>query len=103
MARSNTEKDFWSRVNVGASDECWEWLGPRHHFGHGATCFRGRSAKAHRVAWIHTFGEIPEGQILRHRCDNPPCCNPRHLTLGSNADNVADMVSKKRHPHGERH
>lgn len=59
---------------------------------------------AHRVAWIITHGEVPKGMLVCHKCDNPPCCNPNHLFLGTHADNVRDCVRKKRkNPvHGER-
>jgi hypothetical protein len=56
----------------------------------------GRMIGAHRAAWLVTHGEIPEGQEVCHRCDNPPCCNPAHLFLGSHAENVQDSFSKGR-------
>ena len=52
--------------------------------------------RAHRVAWVLYRGKIPRGKKVLHRCDNPPCCNPEHLFLGTQADNVADMVTKGR-------
>jgi Autographiviridae endonuclease len=51
---------------------------------------------AHRVAWELTYGPIPEGQIVRHSCDNPRCCNPAHLLTGTYQDNTDDMMERKR-------
>lgn len=51
----------------------------------------------HRVAWEVTNGPIPKGISVCHRCDNPPCCNPQHLFLGTQSDNNLDMVEKLRH------
>jgi hypothetical protein len=55
-----------------------------------------RIVLVHRVAWELTNGPIPLGQCVLHRCDNPPCCNPKHLFLGTQDDNMADMASKGR-------
>lgn len=56
--------------------------------------------RVHQVAWILTNGPIPPGMGVLHRCDNQPCCNPSHLFIGTQADNVADMVAKGRHRNG---
>jgi hypothetical protein len=57
---------------------------------------------AHRVAWILSNGQIPPDGILIHHCDNPPCCNPSHLSIGTHQDNRDDCVSKRRQASGEK-
>lgn len=92
---------FWDRKTVTESG-CWEWIGSKRHFGYGQVYFKGRPGrKAHRVAWERTYGPIPEGMGVLHKCDNPPCINPDHLFLGTPEDNVQDMFKKgrQRDPH----
>lgn len=95
---------FWSHVDIGSPDECWEWQAYRDHRGYGTFGFAaGDTRWAHRVAWELTNGPIPDGMLACHRCDNPPCCNPGHLFLGSYADNNSDAKAKGRTARGERH
>jgi len=77
---------------------CFEWTGRRDKDGYGKIKFRGLSVKTHRLAWIATFGPIPPGLFVLHRCDNPPCMNTvdGHLFLGSHQENMADMKAKRR-------
>ena len=77
-------------------NDCIEWQAYRQKGGYGVQRFKGKTMLAHRVAWIKANGEIPEGLCVLHRCDNPPCCNPAHLFLGTLTDNVMDCKSKGR-------
>ncbi len=78
---------------------CWEWKRRSHTFGYGAVSFQGRNIPAHRAMWILHFGSIPDGLLVCHKCDNPPCVNPDHLFLGTSTDNNRDMLSKGRMKH----
>jgi hypothetical protein len=78
------------------STPCDEWPNARTRKGYGKLRRAGRYLLAHRDAWERKFGPIPDGLFVLHRCDNPPCRNTDHLFLGTNADNVADMISKGR-------
>jgi len=85
----------------GGPDACHPWTAGRFGTGYGAARLGGRQMGSHRAVWILAHGPIPKGLVLCHRCDNPICCNVAHLFLGTHADNIADKVSKHRHPHGE--
>lgn len=99
----NVIEKFWAKVDVRSDDECWPWLGAPDKDGYGQIWdgHAGKMKRAHKVsAQIH-HGDA-DGRIVMHSCDNPSCCNPIHLSYGTNADNVADKVSKDRHAKGER-
>lgn len=87
---------FWSGVKIGAADDCWPWTRTRTPQGYGAFKHQGQGYRSHRFAWILTYGAIPEDLQVCHHCDNPPCCNPKHLFLGTQVDNMADMERKGR-------
>lgn len=91
--RSN---DFWSKINIKREDECWEWNCSAQKWGYGWLRIKGKNYLAHRLAYEFVHGEIPQGLHVLHKCDNPPCCNPNHLFLGTQADNVEDMKVKGR-------
>jgi hypothetical protein len=94
--KPNTIAVFWSRVDQSdGSDSCWEWQGNRKA-GYGQFSWKSKTRQAHRMAWEFTYGSIPDGLDVLHRCDNPSCCNPDHLFLGTQADNNSDMCRKGR-------
>lgn len=85
---------------------CWNWQRSKDACGYGTIHNRltgtSRTLKAHRVSYTEYIGEIPDGMILCHRCDNPPCINPEHLFLGTDADNCADRSQKNRTARGSK-
>ena len=94
---------FWENVDRSAGpDGCWPWIKARMPSGYGMIGIGRRPALTHRVAWELAHAHPGDAHVL-HRCDNPPCCNPAHLFLGTNSDNIADRVEKGRSPTGEDH
>lgn len=83
-------------------DDCWPWPGGRTLRGYGQLRIGTRLVRAHRAIYEAAVGPIPDGMVVRHRCDNPPCINPHHLELGTQADNMADAVDRGRMASGER-
>lgn len=81
-------------------DACWEWTGCIGDDGYGKTHAFGKIMRAHRLSYILHIGEIEEGLMVLHRCDNTKCLNPSHLFLGTGKDNGADMVMKERQAKG---
>lgn len=95
--RRPVDERFWVKVDKSAGpDECWPWLAGSCSAGYGTFRFNDRENSSNRVAWMLSFGPIPDGLWVLHRCDNPPCCNPRHLFLGTCGDNVRDCIAKGR-------
>ena len=100
-----TEKDierFWSYVDKRGPDECWEWTGTFGARGYGQLGVNYKMLSAHRIS--ETIARADPGPLfVCHHCDNPRCVNPRHLFVGTQDDNVQDMISKSREARGEGH
>jgi len=96
---------FWSKVRVRGPNECWPWIASGLPHGYGTIACGSRTDHsrrhflAHRVAWNLANGPVQKNLCVLHHCDNPPCCNPRHLFLGTQADNNRDMIQKGRYGH----
>ena len=84
---------FWEKVTK--TDRCWNWNAAHNEHRYGIFRIAGRNEKAHRVAWSIAFGD-PGALCVLHRCDNPPCVRPDHLFLGTQEENIQDMLQKGR-------
>lgn len=108
--KGSVEERFFSRFIRDEETGCWNWIGTRNAKGYGTISGEvsgvryvqaGRHMLAHRVSWLIHNGAIPigdgaHGTVVMHSCDNPACVNPQHLLLGSQSDNVKDMIAKGR-------
>ena len=103
--------DQWIDYNIDSTagpDECWPWKGSlnRKKHGYGRVDWKGENILVHRHIWERENGRrLRKDERALHRCDNPICCNGRHIFNGTQADNIADMFAKgrARHHAGERH
>ena len=95
IERGEARRTFETLVTVD-TDECVVWPHARHRQGYGNLFVGRRFTLVHRLAWERLLGDIPAGMRVLHRCDNPPCFNVRHLFLGTQRDNIQDMIDKGR-------
>ena len=103
--RRPASERFWANVDRVDPDECWEWRGDTFNHGYGRVYENGVAVLAHRFSWKLHNGPIPDGphrgtMCVCHHCDNRKCVNPRHLFLGTQSDNIEDMVTKSRQAKG---
>jgi hypothetical protein len=92
--KRSIEQRFWSKVNLKGPNECWEWKANLRK-GYGMFRISNKIVSAHRVSWTMLRGDIPEGLLVLHKCNNEKCVNPNHLYLGTHGDNVTDMVARR--------
>ena len=91
---------FWAKVDEPDSNDCWNWNSANSHGGYGAFGWKGKIVRAPRLSVIDSEGSIPDHLLVLHRCDNPPCVNPKHLYLGTAQNNSSDMVRRGRSKKG---
>jgi hypothetical protein len=96
------EARFWEKVEKRGDDDCWGWKGHLRWDGYGRFRHMTKAVFAHRYSYELHHGQIPEGMSVMHVCDNPICTNPKHLRLGTHAENMADMKAKGRGSQGRR-
>jgi hypothetical protein len=99
----NWPKRFSSKVEIRGPDDCWLWQAVLIPGGYGQFWFEGRMRNSHVMAVIFSGTKIPEGEVVMHTCDVRRCCNPKHLVVGTQANNIDDMVRKNRGAKGESH
>lgn len=98
--QERTER-FWMHVLITSKDECWPWMGNRTDLQYGLVTVNSKpriQTCASRLAYILIHSEVPEALFIRHRCDNPPCCNPTHLVKGTQQQNLQDCAERGRLP-----
>jgi hypothetical protein len=111
MEKKTIEQRFWEKVDTslgyGPNGDCWKWTGVLNNMGYGQLLINGRMKYSHRYSYQLRYGSFPDAMRVLHKCDNPRCCNPEHLFLGTQMDNVHDMMAKGRQnyviPIGSKH
>src|SRR6185437_14892993 len=90
---------FYNKLPDWEPDKCWIWRAGLHDAdGYGGFYLNGDHSRSHRVSYVIHCGDIPDNMVVCHSCDNPPCCNPNHLFLGTRKQNMEDCKAKGRIP-----
>ena len=103
LTQAEIEK-FYSKINIGAANECWEWKEVPNTWGYGQYRIRSNpryQIQAHRLAFFLHWKVDPEDWRVCHECDNPACCNWQHLFIGTQKINMEDKLRKNRQAQGE--
>lgn len=102
--RREEPEHFWELVKTNGDDKCWKFLGEVSFWGYGMLRYKGKAVYAHRLAYelTHNITLQPQ-QCACHICDNRWCCNPKHLFVGTRADNCRDTTRKGRNVRGTKH
>jgi DNA-binding XRE family transcriptional regulator len=95
-ARKDISERFWSKVDRGNDEDCWEWQASTRSSGYGQIWVPDKEGPvgAHVVSYRLEYGGVPEGKQVNHTCDNPPCVNPNHLYAGDKKDNMEDLLRR---------
>lgn len=94
----NTTDTILSKVYKNEHSGCWEWQGSKNNEGYGQVSYQGKIHLVHRLTYELIIGRIESDMYVCHKCDNPKCCNPAHLFIGTPRDNQIDCRLKNRNP-----
>lgn len=94
---------FWRHVQRRGEEECWLWTGFLDKDGYGKLRIGNTNIGAHRFSYITFVGPVPEGVILRHKCNTPACANPNHVIPGTHLENMSDRLEAGNYPTNELH
>lgn len=99
----DVSKRFWDKVHkIVDLDACWPWIAANTVRGYGCFWYHGKYVSSHRFAYaLANHRQIEELKVIRHKCDNKICCNPKHLEEGSQVDNMRDFYERQFHNWGE--
>jgi hypothetical protein len=90
------EQKLWSYIDRRGENECWNYTKGLDRDGYGHFYFDGKTYRAHRAVYKVSKGPIPKGYYVCHTCDNPTCCNPEHLIIGTPKENMRQMAERGR-------